>query len=286
LFAANGIAALSIDKRGYGGSEGDGPSATLQDNADDAAAAVAYLASRSDILAGGIGLIGTSRGGWTAPMAAARRPNDIAFIVASSGGPIGIGEQERYSRLRSAAAAGASDLAQREAARVIDDYFAYLASDGRERGAAVSTNWTRYGDQPWYRAMRMPAADPTVGPWPPTRRVFAGDLRLDAQALYDQVRVPVLFLYGAEDALFPIEQVVAAAQRVAQRLPGSEVQVIAGANHSFSLPARPGDVSLTAPAYFQTLIRWSRERLIAVRANAPGTGRNAGRRRGSGGSGR
>jgi pimeloyl-ACP methyl ester carboxylesterase len=286
LFAANGIAALSIDKRGYGGSDGDGLSATLQNNADDAAAAVAYLAARPDIARGKIGLIGTSRGGWTAPMAALQRPEDIAFVIASSGGPIGVGPQERYSRLRNAAAAGASDEALGQAAQVIDDYFAYLTSDGRDKAAQVSANWTLYGEQPWYRAMRMPAGDPTTGAWPPARRVFADDLRLDARALYDRLTIPVLFLYGIEDALFPQAVTLSAAEGVARRLPGSEVRVFEGASHSFTLPARPGDTALTAPGYYETMIRWARQRLFPGDAAWRGSRRNARTTRGSGGSGR
>lgn len=286
LFAANGIAALSIDKRGYGGSDGDGPSATLQDNADDAAAAVAFLASRSDIRRGGIGLVGSSRGGWTAPMAAVQRPGDIAFIIASSGGPVSVRDQERYNRLLSAGRAGATGDSAGQAAQVIDDYFAYLASDGRERATQVSANFERYGHQPWYRAMRLPTVNPTVGTWPPARRVFAEDLRLDARALYDRLNVPILFLYGTADPLFPPEQAIGIARDVASRHPGSEVRVFEGGNHNFDLPARPGDIPVTAPGYYQTMIDWAHRRLSVAGARGRGSAPTSRTRRASGGSGR
>jgi len=80
-----GIAVLRCDDRGVGGSTGSTPESTSEDFATDVLADVAYLASRRDIDAKRIGLVGHSEGGLIAAMVATRRPSAIAFIVLMSG---------------------------------------------------------------------------------------------------------------------------------------------------------------------------------------------------------
>lgn len=78
--ARNGIAALRYDDRGIGKSGGDFGSAKTSDFASDAAAAVAFLKSRSEIDASRIGLLGHSEGGLAAPIAATDS-KDVSFVV-------------------------------------------------------------------------------------------------------------------------------------------------------------------------------------------------------------
>jgi pimeloyl-ACP methyl ester carboxylesterase len=80
----HGIAVLGYDKRGVGGSTGDWNTATFEDLAGDAVAAVAYLKTRRDIDASQVGLLGWSQAGWIMPLAAVRA-NDIAFLISISG---------------------------------------------------------------------------------------------------------------------------------------------------------------------------------------------------------
>lgn len=75
----NGIAVLRYDDRGFGKSTGNFASATSEDFAKDAKAAVKYLNTRAEIDHSNIGLIGHSEGGLVAPMVAAN--TDVAFIV-------------------------------------------------------------------------------------------------------------------------------------------------------------------------------------------------------------
>jgi pimeloyl-ACP methyl ester carboxylesterase len=75
-----GIAVLRFDKRGIGKSTGDYASATTEDFAGDAEAALAHLKNRKEIDARKIGLIGHSEGGMIATIVAARS-KDVAWIV-------------------------------------------------------------------------------------------------------------------------------------------------------------------------------------------------------------
>jgi len=79
-----GIAVLRFDKRGNGSSTGDYASATMEDFAGDAAAALAYLKTRKQIDAKKIGLIGHSEGGMIAPMLAAHS-GEVSWIVLLAG---------------------------------------------------------------------------------------------------------------------------------------------------------------------------------------------------------
>ena len=76
----NGIAVLRYDKRGVEKSGGEYFTATTQDFADDAEAALNYLKSRKDIDTSNIGLIGHSEGGIIAPMIASQN-KDVKFLV-------------------------------------------------------------------------------------------------------------------------------------------------------------------------------------------------------------
>ncbi len=76
----NGIAVLRYDDRGVGKSGGNFSSATTEDFMKDALAAVEYLKSRNEVDRNKIGLIGHSEGGLIAPMAVASS-DDVKFLV-------------------------------------------------------------------------------------------------------------------------------------------------------------------------------------------------------------
>ena len=76
------MAVLRLDDRGVGESTGSFATATTSDFADDALAAVEFLAQRSDI--GPIGLVGHSEGGLVAPMVA-NRTSEVRFVVLMAG---------------------------------------------------------------------------------------------------------------------------------------------------------------------------------------------------------
>jgi pimeloyl-ACP methyl ester carboxylesterase len=80
-----GIAVLRCDDRGVGKSSGNFAQATHPDFVADALAAVAWLQLRKEIDPRRIGLIGHSEGGIVAPLAAAEKPQDIAFLVLLAG---------------------------------------------------------------------------------------------------------------------------------------------------------------------------------------------------------
>jgi pimeloyl-ACP methyl ester carboxylesterase len=77
----SGYAVLRYDKRGIGASTGDYASATTQDFASDAQAAIAYLKTRPDVNTKKIGIIGHSEGGLIAATLATRPTQQISWVV-------------------------------------------------------------------------------------------------------------------------------------------------------------------------------------------------------------
>ena len=82
--ARRGVAVLRVDDRNVGKSTGP-DQGTSADFAQDALTSLDYLKNRLDIDPKRIGLIGHSEGGMIAPMVAAKRPEDVAFIISLAG---------------------------------------------------------------------------------------------------------------------------------------------------------------------------------------------------------
>ena len=97
---SQGFAILNYDKRGVGESDGVYQEAASESNlkkhADDAAAGVEYLASRPEIDAKRIGLIGSSQAGWVIPLAAAQSDR-ISYFVILSGPVASTAHENRFS---------------------------------------------------------------------------------------------------------------------------------------------------------------------------------------------
>jgi putative CocE/NonD family hydrolase len=79
-FAANGYAGVRLDIRGSGDSEGILLDEYLEQEQDDAVAAIAWLAAQP-WCSGKVGMIGYSWGGFAALQVAARRPPELGAIV-------------------------------------------------------------------------------------------------------------------------------------------------------------------------------------------------------------
>ena len=97
----NGFVVLRYDKRGAGESHTNGPiNVETALMADDAMAAVRYLATRPEVDASQVGILGHSEGGVIAFMNAANYPDEIAYIVSMAGvGVSGLELAKNQSRM-------------------------------------------------------------------------------------------------------------------------------------------------------------------------------------------
>jgi len=93
---SRGFAILNYDKRGAGDSDGtyqeSANTGNLQKLSEDAIAGVEYLASRPEIDAGFIGLVGFSQAGWVIPLAALQSKTVTHMVILS--GPVSSTLQE------------------------------------------------------------------------------------------------------------------------------------------------------------------------------------------------
>ncbi|MEV0123268.1 alpha/beta hydrolase [Streptomyces sp. NPDC050703] len=103
--AKAGYASLSWDKPGVAGAAGDWLDQSMDDRADETAAAIAWARARPDIDGDRIGLWGASQAGWVLPKVATKTP--VSFVIAVSPAVNWL-QQGRYNLLAELRADGAS----------------------------------------------------------------------------------------------------------------------------------------------------------------------------------
>ena len=252
-FAENGIAALIFDKRGVGKSSGDWRTATLDDLAGDAAAAIAYLRRQKEIDPRRVGLHGHSQGGTLLPMIAARS-DSVAFLIASAAAGIPTDSTEIFSILNSVYP-NASTAEDSSSAREYVTELVAAAYHGLARNRLDSLI-SRFRERPWFFAPPPPA----TSYWS-FSRLFKEFRPLD---WWRQVRVPVLLVYGERDMRVPAgESAARISSTVLRHAPNADVavRIFPGADHSFRLAPGPSGWPMTAPDYVPSLVTWLNARI-------------------------
>jgi dipeptidyl aminopeptidase/acylaminoacyl peptidase len=248
-FARAGIAALIFDKRGVGQSGGDWRTATYDDLAGDAAAAVEALRKNSSIDPTRIGLHGHSQGGTLAPLVAAKLRN-VAFVIASAAAGLPVDQVEVYS-LENSVNIGALSA---EDAALARRYIAALvgAAYRGEPRQQLSSLWEQVRGKPW--AFPPPADDSPYWSFSRSFNTF------EPITYWRRVSAPILLLYGEADKRVPPR---AGATRIVQAVlegvgNSVSVQIFPDADHTFRLRS-PGLVwPTTAPGYPDLMIEWTR----------------------------
>lgn len=202
-FANLGIASLFFDKRGSGSSSGSWTTASLDDLADDALAAVEHLKGEERIDPERIGFWGVSQAGWVAPLAAARS-DDVAFMILISGGGATPRESEMFSYRGEFERAGLSPEESALAVDIVDDYFDFLASGEGRRALEERLDSIRPG--------RLgPLAEQLDGIMVSdgNRPSWSWVATHDPGPLIERLTSPVLLMFGARDTQHPTELAVA-----------------------------------------------------------------------------
>jgi len=261
-FAQQGFAALAYDKRGVGGSTGDFRAGPFMDVCDDGLAAVEYLKSRKEIDRRRIGVWGLSQGGWLGPLAASRS-TDISFVIAVSGPGVPPGEQMLVYYANELRDRGMPEPEVREADALRRDVWNYLFSGAGYEKASRELNDARA--KPWFDAVNSqqdrlfePLQKPSE-----LDRPGSAILRFRREMTYDPVpalralRVPALFVFGAQDRLIPVEASVSVIRSV---LSGTQtdfaIRVFDGDDHVM----RDGSGAVD-PRYLDAMREW-----LAVKA--------------------
>ncbi len=194
FFVRQGIAVLSLDKRGAGQSGGDWQKARLDDIAGDWLAAVAMLKRRADIDPKRIGVHGSSQGGWTAPMMAVRS-KDVAYVIVRAGSANTVADTMAHEVAWSVREAGLGEAAAREAKAASLKMFALAGAPWAQFSAAAAS----YKDKPWAsHAWPLNMSEDGWGrPW------SAMNAPYDPAQTLAKVQVPLLWFLGDLDHNVP-----------------------------------------------------------------------------------
>ncbi len=217
--AEAGYLVVRYDRRGAGQSGGRAESATLTDYAEDARAAVRWLAARGDVDIRRISILGHSESAWVALLAASQ-DNRIAAVV-SIAAPSQTGNELVLDQQRMALNRLNLSPGEREAKVALQKQIqaAVLSGKGWE---GVPADVRRQADTPWFQSL----------------------LAYDPAKVLDRVRQPLLFVHGQLDKQIAVDNVdrLSEAARKANRSKVIDVVSVRGVNHLL-VPAVTGEVS-------------------------------------------
>jgi dienelactone hydrolase len=257
--ARYGVAVLIHDKRGVGQSTGSYARAGIVELADDALAAIAWLKTQPAINAAQIGVLGTSLGGWAAPLAATRSA-DVKFIIIEAAPAITPAQHERTRVQNQMQADRASLAAIARAVHFMDRKFEV----GRTgKGWENLQELARIGQKEgWLRYVNPPASlDSLRWNW---EHVFS----FDPQPVLRKLRVPVLALYGELDRIVEPESNKRAMEQALRAAGNTDVtvHVLPAANHHFlaAVTGGPNEVASLkgfVAGYFAARVDWLLKRV-------------------------
>ncbi len=265
-----GVAVLRYDDRGVGESTGRFDGALTSDFAADAAAAIAWLATRDEIDPAQIGVLGHSEGGAVAAMLGA--DDAAAFIVSLAGPGVNGIDILRVQNLRLLEAEGATQ-AQIDAQLAIVEAALPPGAAGqideaepiiRELATAAwstldEATQAQFESAEQYADLTTQAVISQLSqPW------FASFLNLDPGEYWAQTTAPVLAIFGELDVQVDAEQNAAPLEAALAEAGNEDVTIVVlpGANHLFQA-AETGSLSEYAalpgeftPDLIPTLVDW------------------------------
>jgi pimeloyl-ACP methyl ester carboxylesterase len=256
-----GVAVLLFDRRGSGASTGTN-NVSYETLADDGIAGARAVRKVAAIDPARVGYWGVSQGGWLATLAAIR-DRSAAFAVAVSAPLVTPEAQMEFAMSNRLHALGysAADVAAMMRARKA--WGGFLR--GTNARAAAVTAIEAIEKRPWFDLMYMPTSaslthDPAKSSW----REHMDD---DPMKWIQRVRIPMLFILGAQDPWIPVAASAARLHDVSRTHPSIRYVVVPNANHLMMLPpqhetmndAEPAQIATErpdSPAYFMILGAW------------------------------
>ena len=188
-----GLAALIFDKRGSGTSGGLWTEESLDDLADDALAATAFLKAQPGIDSRRVGVWGISQAGWVIPHAAARAPDAFAFAIIVTGGGVGPLEIEQHDYAAALDQANVRGDERRTAFALTGQYFAYLRTGENRAGLEDAIQAAR--GKPWFKAVDISRVLPVES----ARSKWEWVANYDPAPDIQRMTMPVLVVLGGKD---------------------------------------------------------------------------------------
>ncbi len=232
--AEAGLAALALDMRGHGASEGNRYSCDKEQWTADVVGAMAYLETRPEVERGRFGLVGLSSGGTAVLRAAARadpRVRALVTLAASFQTNLSLLERAIFVTLR------AAGVVKR----------ALTGSDLRVSLVSIANTMVTAEDpavdEHFHTAPRLVDGFEHV-PFPGVWNGFVVDIRDEL----GRVQAPTLVIHGAQDQMEP----VAGAHVLYETLTcEKELRIIEGSGHLLHLDYRKDEVFALLLGWFQ-----------------------------------
>jgi pimeloyl-ACP methyl ester carboxylesterase len=252
-FARHGIATLVYDKRGTGSSSGDYRDESFNDFAADALAGIHLLQSRSEINPTRTGLYGRSHGGMVVPLAASLS-KDVAFIINVGGAGVSPHQQVTYQAEAQMRRDGFSEADIADAVAYMNQKWevARTGGEGWERLQAATQSAR---DKKWLaRVQPATKLEDIVSSW-------TLQMGYDPLPALEQVKCPILAVFGELDTLSPVMQTTANYRKAVGKTRNSDytLKVFANADHSLLVWPKPNDPAhwpVLAAGYLDTMRNW------------------------------
>ncbi|WP_291913830.1 alpha/beta fold hydrolase [Chitinophaga sp. CB10] len=267
---ALGVAVLRTDDRGTGKTNGVYETATTEDFAMDALAAVRFLKAQPRI--DNVGLLGHSEGGAAAIIAAASS-KDVAFLVTLAGLAVSGVDALKYQNNALIEAAPISPYDKNRhrtiTTRMFDTVYAYACTEKLEARLRSTYAAWKHADDSAYAADKAGQEDHmrfflesyithATGRW------YQWHIRYAPEKYLQQIKVPVLALNGDKDIMVPAGPNLSNIKNTLHAAGNYHVQtkVLPGLNHLFlkcnsctnqELPQLQGDFD---PAAWQVIREW------------------------------
>ncbi len=250
-FARRGFVVLIYDKRGSGQSAGDWRSVPFGALVDDAVAAMRTLRVHPTVDSTRVGIWGGSEGAGIAPEVADRVPG-TAFLILQSMSGVTFGEQYLHQAAHEFRGNPDDSAAVLRLQRLKIEY------------ARAGTGWTEYeaavraaAGQPYAPYASPATSDNWWWAWYRTKMDYSPGPALE------QIRIPVLAVWGGADPLIPVAEsraAVLAARREAG-VAGDSLLVIEGASHTLHIGGIRGLLAgaglRNRPVHLSLMTRWA-----------------------------
>jgi uncharacterized protein len=266
LFPSAGIGVFVYDKRGTGTSGGKFTHDYLL-LADDAIAAMREAKRLAGARGQRIGYLGTSQGGWVAPLAAKIEPVD--FVIVAYGLAVSPLEEDRSALALDITRHGFGADVLAKAMEVADATSAVLLSDFREGYEQFEAVRRKYEKEPWFSLLhgdvsflilqKSPAELKELGP-----TLFpCAPLQYDPMPVLRNLHVPQLWVLGEDDIDAPSAETAARLKGLATWGSPITTAMFRGAEHGMlEYEVAPDGTRLSTrqpEGYFRMMVEFMRD---------------------------